>query len=66
MPQLSWFREGRNTILHSNGMLHKFLPYIDDVAEFKKNIADELQKRKYYKNPMYSARLIRFALQLRA
>ena len=48
MPLPSWFREGRNTILDSKGMLHNFLPYMDDVAASKKNIADELQQINYY------------------
>lgn len=65
MPLPSWFREGRNTILDSKGMLHNFISYMDNVAESKNSIADELQQINYYKNPMYSARLIRFALQLR-
>ena len=35
-----------------------------DVVEFINNIADKIQIINQYKSPLYSARLIRFALQL--
>ena len=61
MPLPSWVR---NTLLDNKAVLHNFVRRMDDVAESKKNITDELQQINYHENPMYSAWRIRFALQL--
>ena len=58
-----WSRGIGNTQLGCNCMLNNFLLFMYDVVEFIKNIADEIQIINQYKSPLYSARLIRFALQ---
>lgn len=65
LPLPLWFRQGRNTHLTSYSMLENFITYMKQEAEDHQGILTELTNLKYYKHPIYSARLIRYALELR-
>lgn len=65
VPLPIWFRKGRNTKLTSKGMLQNFISYMNQEAESHMGVLEELNNLKFYKNPIYSANLIRFALKLR-
>ena len=64
VPLPQWFRYGQNCKLTSRSMLENFLPYLESQTE-NFSIFDELTKRQFKKNQVYSSEVIQYALLLR-
>ena len=63
-PLPQWFRYGHNCKLTSKSMLENFPSYLEsEIANF--SIFDELRKRQFKKNQVYSSEVIQYALLLR-
>ena len=65
VPLPEWFRQGRNTLLTSKGMIVNFISYLNERSEEQNKILDEVNRLKYYERPVYSYDMILFALELR-
>lgn len=65
LPLPQWFRYGRNCKLTHKSMLENFSTYIRTEGEDNASIFDELRELKFQKRPIYSAKIIRYALLLR-
>ena len=59
------FRNGRNCTLTSKSMLVNLSTYIRNENENNSSIIEELLELKFQKCPIYSARIIRYALLVR-
>ena len=60
-----WFRHGRNCCLSRKSMMENFPVYFQSQAEIFSSVFDELREYKFNKRPVYSAKVIRYALFLR-
>ena len=65
LPLPQWFRNGRNCTLTSKSMLVNLSTYIRNENENNSSIIEELRELKFQKCPIYSARIIRYALLVR-
>ena len=64
VPLPQWFRYGHNCKLTSKSMLENFPSYLEsEIANF--SIFDELRKRQFKKNQVYSSEIIQYTLLLR-
>ena len=64
VPLPQWFRYGHNCKLTSKSMLENFASYLESQTE-NFSIFDELRKRQFKKNQVYSSEIIQYALLLR-
>ena len=64
VPLSQWFRYGHNCKLTSKSMLENFPSYLESQTE-NFSIFDELRKRQFKKNQVYSSEIIQYALLLR-
>ena len=64
LPRPQWFRYGHNCKLTSKNMHENFPSCLESQTE-NFLIFDELRKRQFKKNQVYSSEIIQYALQLR-
>ena len=65
LPLPQWFRHGRNCYLSRKSMMENFPVYFQSQDETFSSVFDELREYKFNKRPVYSAKVIRYALFLR-
>ena len=64
VPLPQWFRQGQDCRLSRKSMLENFPVYLESYIENISPIFDELQKQMFTKKPVYSAKIVRYALLL--
>ena len=64
VPLPQWFRQGQDCRLLRKSMLENFPIYLESYIENISPIFDELQKQMFTKKPVYSAKIVRYALLL--
>ena len=65
LPLPQWFRHGHNCCLSRKSMIENFPVYFQSQAETCSSLFYELREYKLQKRPVYSAKIIRYALLLR-
>ena len=63
-PITQWFRYGHNCKLTNKSMLEHFPAYLESQIE-NFSIFDELRKKQFQKNQVYSSEIIQYTLLLR-
>ena len=65
VPLPQWFRQGQDCRISRKSMLENFPVYLELYIENVFPIFDELHKHMFTKKPVYSAKIVRYALLLR-
>ena len=65
VPLPPWFRKGTECKFTSKDMLSNFVLHIHQENEKWGDVLDEIQRIRYMKTPVYSAKLLRYSLMLR-
>ena len=65
IPLPEWFRKGSKCLLATKDILQNFPAYIRQEQEQLGDVLEELRELRFKKRPIYSANLIRYAMQLR-